>query len=62
MTEMDDSAEKKSGCGLLNAVFGRRGFWPRRATSTGSLPSGNGPEFVKTPSTPNSGTQIQNRD
>ncbi|XP_075655824.1 inactive TPR repeat-containing thioredoxin TTL3 isoform X2 [Castanea sativa] len=51
---MDDSGEKKSGCGLLNAVFGRRGFWPRRATSTGSLPSGNGPEFVKTPSTPNS--------
>ena len=54
MTEMDDSGEKKAGCGLLNAVFGRRGFWPRRATSTGSLPSGNGPEFVKTPSTPNS--------
>ncbi|KAL2498802.1 tetratricopeptide repeat (TPR)-containing protein [Abeliophyllum distichum] len=31
------SPEKKSGCGLLNAVFGRRSIWPRRSTSTGSL-------------------------
>lgn len=32
----DDTTEKKNGCGLLNVVFGKR--WPRRATSTGSLP------------------------
>lgn len=47
-------AEKKSGCGLLNAVFGRRSFWPRRSTSTGSLPTGNGTDFSKQPGTPNS--------
>ncbi|XP_034690272.1 TPR repeat-containing thioredoxin TTL1 [Vitis riparia] len=42
MTEMvDTSPNKSSGCGLLNAVFGRRTFWLRRATSTGSLPSMN---------------------
>ncbi|KAM5577324.1 inactive TPR repeat-containing thioredoxin TTL3 [Rosa sericea] len=46
---MGESPEKKSGCGILNAVFGRSSFWPRRTTSTGSLPvSGN--QFVKTPS------------
>jgi tetratricopeptide (TPR) repeat protein len=50
----DDTPEKKSGCGLLNAVFGRRSFWPRRSTSTGSLPTGNGKDFSKTPGTPNS--------
>lgn len=51
----DNSPEKKSGCGLLNAVFGRR--WPRRTTSTGSLPMVNGgsdKDLVKVPSTPNS--------
>ncbi|KAI9165673.1 hypothetical protein LWI28_018530 [Acer negundo] len=32
----DNSPEKKTGCGLLNAVFGRR--WPRRTTSSSSLP------------------------
>ncbi|KAK9678625.1 hypothetical protein RND81_11G223900 [Saponaria officinalis] len=31
------SADKKSGCGFLNVVFGTKKFWPRRATSTGSL-------------------------
>ncbi|KAL9229729.1 hypothetical protein vseg_005165 [Gypsophila vaccaria] len=36
------SPEKKSGCGLFNAVFGTRKFWPRRTTSTGSIPSPNG--------------------
>lgn len=51
----DESLDKKSGCGLLNAVlFGRRSFWPRRSTSTGSIPSGNGPDFVKRPGSPNS--------
>ncbi|XP_021751826.1 TPR repeat-containing thioredoxin TTL1-like [Chenopodium quinoa] len=35
--------QKKSGCGLLGAVFGgTKKFWPRRATSTGSLPSQHG--------------------
>lgn len=52
---MEDNLEdKKLGCGLLNAVFGKRGFWPRRSTSTGNIPTTNGAEFVKTPSTPNS--------
>ncbi|XP_019182660.1 PREDICTED: inactive TPR repeat-containing thioredoxin TTL3-like [Ipomoea nil] len=31
------SSEKMAGCGLFNAVFGRRSI-PRRSTSTGSLP------------------------
>ncbi|XVF17223.1 hypothetical protein REPUB_Repub10bG0101100 [Reevesia pubescens] len=35
----ENSPEKKSGCGILNAVFGKRNFWPRRSTSTGSLPT-----------------------
>ncbi|XP_016459246.1 TPR repeat-containing thioredoxin TTL4-like [Nicotiana tabacum] len=35
----DISPEKKTGCGLLNAVFGRRNIWTRRSTSTGSLPT-----------------------
>ncbi|XP_022740268.1 inactive TPR repeat-containing thioredoxin TTL3-like [Durio zibethinus] len=34
----ENSSEKKPGCGILNAVFGKRSFWPRRSTSTGSLP------------------------
>ncbi|XP_044470665.1 inactive TPR repeat-containing thioredoxin TTL3-like [Mangifera indica] len=43
------SPDKKSGCGLLNAVFGRR--WSRRTTSTGSIPIINSKEeFVKMPS------------
>ncbi|KAL5566656.1 hypothetical protein UlMin_029820 [Ulmus minor] len=51
----DNSPERKSGCGLLNAVFGRKSFWPRRATSTGSLPTGNpNNEFIKPPNTPES--------
>ena len=31
--------DKKSSCGLLNAVFGRRGFWMRRTASSASLPT-----------------------
>lgn len=57
MTEMAGSSpERRSGCGLLNAVFGRRSFWPRRTTSTGSLPGVNNPPngVVRVPSTPNS--------
>ncbi|CAN4106401.1 unnamed protein product [Withania somnifera] len=37
----DISPEKKTGCGLLNAVFGRRNIWTKRSTSTGSLPAQN---------------------
>ncbi|XP_022773873.1 inactive TPR repeat-containing thioredoxin TTL3-like [Durio zibethinus] len=37
----DNSPEKKSGCGILNAVFGKGRFWLRRSTSTGSLPIHN---------------------
>nr|XP_024928265.2 TPR repeat-containing thioredoxin TTL4-like [Ziziphus jujuba var. spinosa] len=54
----DTSPDRRSSCGLLTAVFGgRRGFWPRRSTSTGSLPAiseTSSTEFVRTPSTPNS--------
>ncbi|GAV90656.1 TPR_1 domain-containing protein/TPR_2 domain-containing protein/TPR_11 domain-containing protein [Cephalotus follicularis] len=52
----DNSPERKSACGLLNAVFGRRSIWPRKSTSTGSLPTAKGKNIalVKTPSTPNS--------
>ncbi|XP_050204830.1 inactive TPR repeat-containing thioredoxin TTL3 [Mercurialis annua] len=46
------SPDKKSGCGLLTAVFGKRSFWPRRSTSASSLPTSNGNNFIKTPSTP----------
>ncbi|KAK9670457.1 hypothetical protein RND81_13G203300 [Saponaria officinalis] len=35
------SSPEKKGCGILNAVFGTRKFWPRRTTSTGSIPSQN---------------------
>lgn len=48
----DISPDKKSGCGLLNAVFGRRTLWPRRSTSSGSLPALNGDNMVRIPSTP----------
>ncbi|KAB2617437.1 inactive TPR repeat-containing thioredoxin TTL3-like [Pyrus ussuriensis x Pyrus communis] len=53
---MGESPEKKSGCGILSAVFGRNSIWPRRTTSTGSLPvaNNNSATLVKTPSTPNS--------
>ncbi|KAK1591514.1 hypothetical protein Q3G72_008941 [Acer saccharum] len=48
----DNSPEKKTGCGLLNAVFGRR--WPRRTNSSSSLPGiKDNNNFVKiTQSTP----------
>lgn len=43
MSSSTSPDQKKSGCGLLGAVFGgNKKFWPRRATSTGSLPSQNG--------------------
>ncbi|VFQ80081.1 unnamed protein product [Cuscuta campestris] len=48
------SPEKRSGCGLLNAVFGRRSIWPRRSTSTGSLQMQNPNNVPRVPSTPNS--------
>ncbi|KAK4483620.1 hypothetical protein RD792_010820 [Penstemon davidsonii] len=48
------SPEKKSsGCGLLNAVFGRTTTRPRRSTSTGSLQSQNlNNKVARVPSTP----------
>lgn len=49
---VDASPERTSGCGLLNAVFGKR-----RTTSTGSLTSPGrnfGGNVTKSPSTPNS--------
>ncbi|CAH9131406.1 unnamed protein product [Cuscuta epithymum] len=52
----DSSPEKRSGCGLLNAVFGRRSIWPRRSTSTGSLTMQTPNNVSRVPSTPNSRT------
>ncbi|KAL6337911.1 hypothetical protein AAG906_002377 [Vitis piasezkii] len=51
---VDTSPNKSSGCGLLNAVFGRRTFWLRRATSTGSLPSMNSINISRVSGTPSS--------
>ncbi|KAJ6305466.1 hypothetical protein OIU78_020910 [Salix suchowensis] len=49
----DISPEKKTaGCGLFSVVFGRRSFWPRRSTSTGSIHTVNAANFTRTPSTP----------
>ncbi|KAA0044719.1 inactive TPR repeat-containing thioredoxin TTL3 [Cucumis melo var. makuwa] len=52
----EDMSEKKSSCGLLNVVFGRRGFWPRRSASNASLSTmnSNNNDFVKTASSQNS--------
>ncbi|KAM7261665.1 hypothetical protein ACFE04_020742 [Oxalis oulophora] len=38
----DTSPDRKSACGLLNAVFGRRSFWPRKSSSNVSIPTANG--------------------
>lgn len=56
MTEMGDATpvRKWGGCGFLNAVFGRRTFWLRRATSTGSLTTGNGAAGSKVATTASS--------
>ncbi|XP_056161188.1 inactive TPR repeat-containing thioredoxin TTL3-like [Syzygium oleosum] len=54
---VDASPERSSGCGLLNAVFGKRTFWPRRTTSTGSMTPpmrSIGGNVTKLPSTPHS--------
>ncbi|XP_010027845.2 inactive TPR repeat-containing thioredoxin TTL3 [Eucalyptus grandis] len=55
---VDASPERSSGCGLINAVFGKRTFWPRRTTSTGSMtpPAVHhvGGNVTKSPSTPSS--------
>ncbi|KAA8530876.1 hypothetical protein F0562_005500 [Nyssa sinensis] len=47
----DDSVERKSGCGLINAVFGRRNIC--RRNPSGSIPAGVN-NVARTPSTPNS--------
>ncbi|XP_073281209.1 inactive TPR repeat-containing thioredoxin TTL3 [Primulina huaijiensis] len=48
----DISPEKRSGCGILNAVFGRRSIWPRRSTSTGSVQSSSPNNITRIPSSP----------
>ncbi|KAK6125772.1 hypothetical protein DH2020_040483 [Rehmannia glutinosa] len=50
--------EKRSGCGLFNAFFGRRTIWPRRSTSTGSLPASNLNQVTRSPSTPEKNRKI----
>ncbi|KAG5611575.1 hypothetical protein H5410_022856 [Solanum commersonii] len=53
----DTSDERKTGCGLLNAVFGRKNMWTKRSTSTGSLPmpnSNNVNNLTRSSSTQNS--------
>lgn len=45
-------AQKQSGCGLFNLVFGRRNLRPRRSTSTGSLPTAPLSRVTRFPSTP----------
>lgn len=51
------SPDKPSGCGLLNALFGRKSIWPRRSTSTGSLKMHSAQNATnsmhRVPSTPN---------
>ncbi|XP_031387375.1 inactive TPR repeat-containing thioredoxin TTL3-like [Punica granatum] len=51
----DISPERKAGCGILNAVFGRNSFWLGRSTSASVLSTPNHNNNVtKSPSTPNS--------
>ncbi|GLU13130.1 hypothetical protein SLE2022_297760 [Rubroshorea leprosula] len=48
---MDSPDNRRTGCGLFNAVFGSRSFWSKRSPSTGSLPTVvNNSNFVKAPS------------
>ncbi|KAL3818913.1 hypothetical protein ACJIZ3_004818 [Penstemon smallii] len=46
---------RKSGCNLLNVVFGRRSIWPRRSASTGS-PQTNNPNNTPIPKRQKNGT------
>ncbi|XP_062083207.1 inactive TPR repeat-containing thioredoxin TTL3-like [Humulus lupulus] len=52
----DISPERKIGCGLINAVFGRKSFWAKKTTTPSSIPSSNdnNNEFAKTTATPDS--------
>ncbi|KAI4325933.1 hypothetical protein MLD38_031294 [Melastoma candidum] len=51
----DASPERKSGCGLLTAVFSRSTYWLKRSSSTGSSSlSNNGSNATKSPGTPSS--------
>ncbi|KAK4356661.1 hypothetical protein RND71_025632 [Anisodus tanguticus] len=50
----DISPENKTGCGLLNAVFGSKNIWTKRSTSTGSLPTQNINNLTRSSSTQNS--------
>ncbi|KAL7192574.1 hypothetical protein ACSBR2_024402 [Camellia fascicularis] len=49
MRDIDTYEDRKSGCGIFNAVFGRL----RRTTSTGSIPTCNTNSIIRVPSTPN---------
>lgn len=51
--DIASSPEKKTGCGLLNAFFGRKGV-PRRSTSTGSIPTASIDQAQRIPTNPNS--------
>ncbi|KAG8481539.1 hypothetical protein CXB51_026311 [Gossypium anomalum] len=51
------SPERRSGCGILNAVFGKRNFWPRRTTSTGSLHIINNNNVINDKTAANSNTK-----
>ncbi|OAY35857.1 inactive TPR repeat-containing thioredoxin TTL3 [Manihot esculenta] len=48
----DISPDKRTGCGLINVVLGRRSFWPRRSASSGSLSTLSGNTYVKAPTSP----------
>ncbi|KAL0381620.1 UNVERIFIED_CONTAM: hypothetical protein Sangu_0226300 [Sesamum angustifolium] len=45
----DNSPEKKSGCGLLTAVFGGRGSWTRKLPSSGSVEASNAKNVARSP-------------
>uniref|UniRef100_A0A803PTN9 Uncharacterized protein n=1 Tax=Cannabis sativa TaxID=3483 RepID=A0A803PTN9_CANSA len=54
----DISPERKTGCGLINAVFGRKSLWAKKTTTQSSIPSSNDKnsnnEFAKTTATQDS--------
>lgn len=52
--DIASSPEKKTGCGLLNAFFGRKAGVPRRSTSTGSIPTASIDHAPRIPTIPNS--------
>ncbi|KAL2906046.1 TPR repeat-containing thioredoxin TTL1 [Bienertia sinuspersici] len=63
MSNVSTSPEyKRSGCGLWGAVIGgTKRFWPRRTTSTGSLPSQNSSAVGSPRRTPSAGHNSKKR-